>query len=391
MGEHNFVMRNTQSLYKDTDYISARPAVADNPTEMVKLQDIDVSLNQRTRRIMGAILIAVSGLFCGTAASATPIVRNGVASYFNPDPSDQLNHAIVATTDGRVHEIYYSNTIVYGSDVLATFSPGTIVGIGACYGNGANHVIVQQSDGEITELYWVGGEGVQTASLGTFVQPDAIGNCFFDQNSVAHVPIVFGPQGEAPIAAQIEYSPAIGIHSYMIGDIPIKANVRGITAWMANSGVSYVHNPVIVTADDNTVLFSEMIFGSDTANTFKPLSGEPTIPSYSGSTPVGVAGIQIDPRFSSGCNQDFWVATNATGGNVNVFGQYSGTNGNGLAPCTGWVGIFDLDDNSTAISAFATANPAQRHLVMTTRLNHVYQLLNTSATGTWYRLDLGSF
>ncbi|MBV8092524.1 MAG: hypothetical protein JO110_04680 [Acetobacteraceae bacterium] len=372
--------------------IAASALITGEPTTIPpqKLSGINVLLHHSKRRAMLAIVTMVSLPLLTTAANATPIIRNGIASYFNPD--DQLNHAIVATTDGSVHEVYYSNTTVFGTDVLATFSPGTLAGIGACYGNGANHVIVQQTDGKVTELYWVGGQGVQSASLGTFVQPDAIGNCFFDADTVAHVPIVFGPQGtpgDEPIAAQIEYSPAIGIHFYNIGGIDTNANVRGITAWMANSGVAYVHTPVIVTADDNTVLFSEMIFGGDTANTFEPLGGEPAIPTYSGSTPVGIAGTQISPELG-GCNQVFYAATNATGGNWNVFGQSSTTNANGLAPCTGWVGVFNIDDNSTAISAFATDNPAQLHLVMTTRSNRVYQLLATSSGG-WYRLDLGSF
>ncbi len=374
--------------------VAASARITGEPTMIPtqKVSGINAPLHRPKRAAMLAVVMMISLPLCATAVNADPLIRNGIASYFNP--ADQMNHAIVATTDGRVQEVFYSNTTVFGTDVLATFSPGTLAGIGACYGNGANHVIVLQTDGEVTELYWVGGQGVQSASLGTFSEPDAIGSCFFDNDSVAHVPIVFGPQGaqgDEPIAAQIEYSPDIGVHSYEIGGIDTKANVRGITAWMANSGVMYVHNPVIVVTDDNSILFSEMIFGGNTANTFKPLSGEPVpaIPTYSGSTPVGVAGIQVSQEVKE-CDEVFFVATNATGGNWNVFGESSVTNGDGLAPCEGLVGVFDIDDNSTAISAFATDNPAQMHLVMTTRSNRVYQLLATSSGG-WYRLDLGSF
>jgi hypothetical protein len=104
----------------------------------------------------------------------------------------------------------------------------------------------------------------------------------------------------------------------------------------------------------------------------------------------------VTPRFrGDGCNNVFYVGTNADGEGENpwnIFGYDNNAGHSGsLHPCSDWIGITRGDDNPTAVSAFWTDNPPNRHLVVTTRSGAVQQWLETNAGGPWYRLDLGSF
>jgi hypothetical protein len=70
----------------------------------------------------------------------------GVGGLYSPD--DGFRHAIVGTTDGNMHEIYYSPNVGIFHDVLANFGPNRIVAVGAFYSpdDGARHALVATDD-----------------------------------------------------------------------------------------------------------------------------------------------------------------------------------------------------------------------------------------------------
>jgi hypothetical protein len=92
----------------------------------------------------------------------------GIAGFYG-GVADNHQHAIVATTDGRVHELYWQGPNPPGQGVLAQFGANSIVGIAGFYGGDTDnhqHVIVGTTDGRVHELYWQGpnppGQGVLT-------------------------------------------------------------------------------------------------------------------------------------------------------------------------------------------------------------------------------------
>ena len=89
----------------------------------------------------------------------------GICGYYAD--SDKYQHVIAATSDGNLHEIYWSGGAGVSQDVLATL-PG-IVGICGYYADSDKyqHVIAATSDGNLHEIYWSGGAGVSQDVLAT--------------------------------------------------------------------------------------------------------------------------------------------------------------------------------------------------------------------------------
>ena len=102
-------------------------------------------------------------------------VGQGVLSHFHSpvqavagyaDPTFQ--HAIVATQDGRVTEIWWQGPGGVGQGTLSTFA-SSIVSLAGFYSpDGYQHVIVATQDGVVTELWWQGPGGVGRGPLSHF-------------------------------------------------------------------------------------------------------------------------------------------------------------------------------------------------------------------------------
>jgi hypothetical protein len=80
----------------------------------------------------------------------------GLAGYYNP--SDGYQHALVATGDGTVHEVFFGNPqdgYVIHQDTLARFS-GRIVGLAGYTtpSDGYQHALVATTDGTIHEVFF---------------------------------------------------------------------------------------------------------------------------------------------------------------------------------------------------------------------------------------------
>jgi photosystem II stability/assembly factor-like uncharacterized protein len=89
-----------------------------------------------------------------------------LAGYYTP--GDGFEHAIVATSDGKVSEVFFGNPKYpgeKGQDVLARFDPSSIVSVaGYTTGDGFQHVLVLTTDGVVSELRWRPDVGFQTGT-----------------------------------------------------------------------------------------------------------------------------------------------------------------------------------------------------------------------------------
>jgi hypothetical protein len=85
-----------------------------------------------------------------------------VAGYFDPDPADQFQHVLVATADGIVHEVKFASPahpgiFVDAQGTVASFAAGSIVSLAGYYGptgDGYEHAIVATRDGKVSEVYF---------------------------------------------------------------------------------------------------------------------------------------------------------------------------------------------------------------------------------------------
>jgi hypothetical protein len=91
-----------------------------------------------------------------------PDTIKGVAGFYNP--SDQRHVVIVGTTDGRVYQIYWKEFTV-GVEIhslIAQFQSDSIVGVAGFYSEDDQfeHVIVGTNDGKIHELWARSGQAM---------------------------------------------------------------------------------------------------------------------------------------------------------------------------------------------------------------------------------------
>ena len=103
----------------------------------------------------------------GAYARARRDAGGGILSHFShrvvavagyADPTYQ--HAIVATDDGNVTEIWWQGAGGVGQGTLSHFANG-IVGLAGYYsGDGYQNVIVATNDGTVSQLWWQGNGGV---------------------------------------------------------------------------------------------------------------------------------------------------------------------------------------------------------------------------------------
>jgi len=86
----------------------------------------------------------------------------GLAAYFSSD--EKLNHVIVGTNAGKVHEIWWESghAGIDGQGDLqgVQFSPGSIVGLAAYFSSDEklHDVIVGTNAGKVHEIWWKSGQ-----------------------------------------------------------------------------------------------------------------------------------------------------------------------------------------------------------------------------------------
>jgi hypothetical protein len=114
----------------------------------------------------------------GTISQSRRSVGQGVLSHFASPvravagyADDSYQHAIVATQDGQVTEIWWQGSSGVGRGTLSNFA-SSIVALAAFYSpDGYQHVIVATQDGVVTELWWQGSGGVGRGELTSFSSP----------------------------------------------------------------------------------------------------------------------------------------------------------------------------------------------------------------------------
>src|SRR5207253_5152994 len=92
---------------------------------------------------------------------------NSIAGYYASNEGTQ--HAIVATVDGALTEVYWRSGQGVHQDTLATF-PAGIIDVGAYFNpdEGTQHAIVAAVDGTLTEVYWRPGRGAHNDARTSF-------------------------------------------------------------------------------------------------------------------------------------------------------------------------------------------------------------------------------
>jgi hypothetical protein len=114
----------------------------------------------------------------------------GITGYYNPAANDQFQHVIVATNDGKVHELWWKRGQGVQQDPqhpLAQFGLNSIVGITGYYtpNDGIQHVIVDTRDTNVHEVWWKHGIAVQQDTLGSGFN-NIVGNTGYYSNSLAY-------------------------------------------------------------------------------------------------------------------------------------------------------------------------------------------------------------
>ena len=114
--------------------------------------------------LKGAISRSRRSVGQGVLRQLTPQVR-AVAGFTSPDG---YQHAIAATYDGALTEMYWQGPGQVGSGFLTRFS-SQIVGLaGYTSADGYQQVIVATDDGTITEVYWQGPNPPSQGALSHF-------------------------------------------------------------------------------------------------------------------------------------------------------------------------------------------------------------------------------
>lgn len=143
------------------------PALIDFPANVIRLGTTTTTPGQirvngsisRSRRIVGEGVLA-----------PLPSASRAVAGYATPEG---YQHAIAATADGSVTELYWLGDAPAAQNQLARFDHEVVGLAGYVTADGFQHVIVPTADGTVTELYWLGGGAVGQGPLAQLTSPIA--------------------------------------------------------------------------------------------------------------------------------------------------------------------------------------------------------------------------
>jgi hypothetical protein len=149
----------------------------------------------------------------------------GLAGYAT---ADGYQHVIVPTDDGIVTELYWQGGGAVGQDTLAHFTSPIAAIAGWADGVGFQHVLVATADGELTELWWQGGE-VGRGSLahldGPFVDAAA-----FWAHGTHHALVASGDTSIVDVTWTGDGAPAVAVVDPFLAD---GTHVLGLGAYTA--------------------------------------------------------------------------------------------------------------------------------------------------------------
>ena len=143
-------------------------------------------------------------------------VQNGIidlGAFYTAD--DQQRHAIILTNDSFISEIFYNPNTGLGIAPLGNIANASrICGFYSSDDN-CRHAIVSTEDGIIYELFY-GVQGQGQSQIGAFDDIVDIGCFFSDDDNYRHVVVGTGDGN----ITEIYYHPAYGISQTLIGNVP---------------------------------------------------------------------------------------------------------------------------------------------------------------------------
>jgi hypothetical protein len=163
-----------------------------------------------------------------------------VAGYFTP--SDGFQHAIAATSEGQLHEVYFNPQTGIFRDILGCFDE--VVAIAGYFtpNDGFQHVIVATSDGDVHEVYFDPQKGVFEDLLAHFDGIIDIAGFFTPDDGYQHV-IVATSDGNLH---EVYFNPQIGIFQDILTQFSGMVSVAGFFTPDDN----YRH-AIVATSDGN--------------------------------------------------------------------------------------------------------------------------------------------
>lgn len=196
---------------------------------------------------------------------------NSLGSFFSPDDGDR--HAIVSTSDGEVHEIFYSPRTGIGNATLAAFCGIRHLGAFCTPDDGLRHAIVGRDTGDIFEIYFKSGAINVTGSLANFPNMVALSG-FYAADDRMRILIVGQDNGQIH---EVFYNPGAGIHVTQ----PQLVTFPGLTHVAAfYTGDDTVRHVIVATRDGNiTEVFYNPSIGVHVSE--PPLANFPNIVSLS--------------------------------------------------------------------------------------------------------------
>ena len=197
-------------------------------------------------QVTGTVVRRLGGISAGLATLAQLPAMVALDGFYSPD--DQDRHAIVATDDGNVTEIYFKPATGINQTVIASL-PG-IRDVAAFYSDddGYRHAIVAQQDGTLTEVFYHPAHGIGQAVLGTFPGVGAVAAFYSPDDGYRHA-IVAQQDGTL---TEVFYHPQHGQGQAVLGTFPGVADVGAFYS----PDDQYRHAVVLAGADVTEVFYN---------------------------------------------------------------------------------------------------------------------------------------
>lgn len=173
-----------------------------------------------------------------------------VGAFYSGD--DRYRHAICALSDGDVWEVFFNPDTGEGRAMLGTFED--IVAVSGFYSDDDQyrHAIVATANGEVTELFFNPQTGEGRVVIAQFSQIVDVASFYSPDDRYRHA-IVATADGRV---TEVFYHPDLGSGEALLGTFP---GVRRVTAFYAADDALFRRRVVIATADGS---IHELKFGT---------------------------------------------------------------------------------------------------------------------------------
>jgi hypothetical protein len=167
-----------------------------------------------------------------------------IGAFFTPD--DNYRHVIVATDDGNVSEVFFNPNTGMGQTVLGAFAG--VVRVAAYYSSDDNwrHVVIATSDGNVTELFYHPRFGQGQVVLGNFANLVDVAGFFSPDDNYRHAVVA---TADGAIWESF-YIPGQAGATALVGNFP---EVTKIGAFYADDDLFFRRRVLVTTAGGRTL------------------------------------------------------------------------------------------------------------------------------------------